>query len=158
MYCSGLTNLNIPNSVTNIEDGAFSYCSNLTNVTISNSVTHIGEEAFTYCWALTDVYSFITYPSEVESGENSFCISLQEGEFDYSGRTLHVPHGTADAYQADEHWSPYFGQIIEMDPETGLKGDVNLDGEVNIADINAVIDIILGGNNPTAAADVNGDG
>ena len=39
-----------------------------------------------------------------------------------------------------------------------LPGDVNGDGEVNIADINAVIDIILGGNGDMTAADVNGDG
>ncbi len=44
-----------------------------------------------------------------------------------------------------------FGEV-----EASLKGDVNNDGEVNIADINAVIDIILtGGTN--ARADVNGD-
>ncbi len=44
-----------------------------------------------------------------------------------------------------------FGEV-----EASLKGDVNNDGEVNIADINAVIDIILtGGSN--ARADVNGD-
>ena len=77
---------------------------------------------------------------------------------DYSGRTLHVPHGTADAYQADENWYPYFGQIVEMEPETGLIGDVNLDGEVNLADINAVVDIITGGDDYTTTADVNGDG
>ena len=35
-------------------------------------------------------------------------------------------------------------------------GDVNGDDEVNIADVNAVIDVILGGSN--TAADVNGDG
>jgi hypothetical protein len=42
-----------------------------------------------------------------------------------------------------------------------VHGDVNGDREVNIADVNAVIDIILGGNSSTtaaAAADVNGDG
>ena len=40
---------------------------------------------------------------------------------------------------------------------TGVKGDVNGDGEVNIADVNAVIKVILGGaSNP--AADVNNDG
>ena len=82
---------------------------------------------------------------------------IDDSDFDYSGRTLHVPHGTADAYQADEKWYPYFGQIVEMDPVVGLPGDVNLDGEVNIADINAVIAVILGGNSNTAA-DVNGDG
>lgn len=42
-----------------------------------------------------------------------------------------------------------------------LPGDVNHDGEVNIADINAIIDIILGGNvddQTRERADVNGDG
>ena len=41
------------------------------------------------------------------------------------------------------------------------KGDVNCDNEVNIADVNAVIDIILGNNdniNAQERADVNGDG
>ena len=43
----------------------------------------------------------------------------------------------------------------------GLMGDVNGDGEVNIADVNAVIDIILGGNvdaDTRDRADVNEDG
>ena len=39
----------------------------------------------------------------------------------------------------------------------GLKGDVNGDGEVNIADVNAVIDVILGGGSNNSA-DVNDDG
>ena len=39
----------------------------------------------------------------------------------------------------------------------GLRGDVNRDGEVNISDINALIDIILGGNSDYDG-DVNGDG
>ena len=39
----------------------------------------------------------------------------------------------------------------------GLQGDVNGDGEVNIADVNAVIDAILSGRFEQAA-DVNGDG
>ncbi len=42
-------------------------------------------------------------------------------------------------------------------PEPGMPGDVNGDGEVNIADINALIDIILTGESKPAA-DVNGDG
>ena len=58
------------------------------------------------------------------------------------------------AYQADKRWYPYFGQIVE----DIFMGDVNRDHEVNIADVNAVIDIILGGNDDTIAADVNGDG
>ena len=42
-------------------------------------------------------------------------------------------------------------------PEPGMRGDVNGDGEVNIADINALIDVILTGTS-NAAADVNADG
>ena len=37
------------------------------------------------------------------------------------------------------------------------EGDVNHDGEVNVADVSAVIDILLSGD-PTEGADVNGDG
>jgi hypothetical protein len=44
-------------------------------------------------------------------------------------------------------------------PEPAVKGDVNNDGEVNIADVNALIDILLSGiDNSQGRADVNGDG
>ena len=47
--------------------------------------------------------------------------------------------------------------LVAALPMSAKIGDVNSDGEVNISDINAVIDIILGGvSNP--AGDVNGDG
>ena len=44
-----------------------------------------------------------------------------------------------------------------MEPDVPLTGDVNGDGEVNIADVNAVIDMILTGKQATPG-DVNGDG
>ena len=40
----------------------------------------------------------------------------------------------------------------------GLKGDVNGDGEVNIADVNALIDAVLRGTPPSPNFDINGDG
>ena len=48
-YCSGLTSVTIPNSVTRIGDKAFCGCSSLTSITIPNSVTSIGEFAFEDC-------------------------------------------------------------------------------------------------------------
>ena len=42
--------------------------------------------------------------------------------------------------------------------KSGLKGDVNGDGSVNIADINVIIDMILRDNLSDPNADVNGDG
>jgi hypothetical protein len=46
---------------------------------------------------------------------------------------------------------------LDYDPSAPLQGDVNVDGEVNIADINAVISMILSGS-IAAEGDVNGDG
>ncbi|MBO4519148.1 MAG: leucine-rich repeat domain-containing protein [Paludibacteraceae bacterium] len=62
-FCSGLTNVTIPNSVTTIGDYAFYECSGLTSVTIGNSVTSIGEGAFGTCTGLTSV----TIPNSVIS-------------------------------------------------------------------------------------------
>ena len=47
--------------------------------------------------------------------------------------------------------------IFDDGPEPGIPGDVNGDNEVNIADVNAVIDMILTGNSDRAG-DVNSDG
>ena len=48
-FCSDLTSVTIPNSVTIIKDGAFFSCSSLTSITIPNSVTEIGGDAFKDC-------------------------------------------------------------------------------------------------------------
>ena len=149
--CDSLTSIVIPNSVTEIGFGAFESCTGLTSIVIPNSVTSIGDGAFCNCWQLTDVYCYIADLSKVSSGNRTF---YSNNHASYSGRTLHVLQGTADAYRADENWYPYFGRIVE----DIFRGDVNSDLEVNIADVNAVINMILCGNGSTPAADVNGDG
>ena len=60
--CSGLTFVQIPNSVTSIDFGAFSNCTGLTSVTLNNSLTDIGSNAFENCISLTSV----TIPDGVE--------------------------------------------------------------------------------------------
>ena len=49
------------------------------------------------------------------------------------------------------------GKNVSGGEDPGVPGDVNGDGEVSIADVNAVIDMILNGN-PSMNGDVNGDG
>ena len=52
MYCFYLTSLTIPNTVTTIEEGAFSYCSGFTgDLVIPNSVVTIEPSAFFTCYS-----------------------------------------------------------------------------------------------------------
>lgn len=52
---SPVTNIVIPDNVTEIKDCAFVGCSELISVTISDSVTSIGSAAFAYCSSLTSI-------------------------------------------------------------------------------------------------------
>ena len=72
---SNLVSIIIPDSVTSIENSAFSYCYSLTSVEIPDSVTSIGDSAFFYCKRLTSVI----IPDSVISIEASafwYCQSL----------------------------------------------------------------------------------
>ena len=62
-----ISKINLPNSVTGIEEGAFKSCTRLTDINIPNSVTSIGPETFKSCTSLTD----INIPNSVTSIERS---------------------------------------------------------------------------------------
>ena len=75
--CTRLTDINIPNSVTSIEWATFYSCTSLTDINIPNSVTSIGGGAFSGCTSLTD----INIPNSVTSIERSTfysCTSLTD--------------------------------------------------------------------------------
>lgn len=55
--------INIPQSVTTIEESAFYYCDKLTSITIPDSVTSIGPRAFAWCNGLESV----TFGKGIES-------------------------------------------------------------------------------------------
>ncbi len=59
--CTSLTSITIPDSVTQIDRNAFSGCTSLTSITIPDSVTYIGSSAFSGCSNLTS----ITIPDSV---------------------------------------------------------------------------------------------
>ncbi|HVM51284.1 MAG TPA: leucine-rich repeat domain-containing protein [Candidatus Acidoferrum sp.] len=67
---SSITNLNIPNSVTNIAVNAFRY-SNLVSISIPGSVTSIGGDAFENCVALKT----LTIPDSVSVLGKGLCYS-----------------------------------------------------------------------------------
>ena len=75
-YCCSLSNMVIPNSVTKIGDYAFSDCSSLSKIVIPNSVTDIGDYAFAHC-----SLSNIAIPDSVTAigyGAFSGCRSLSK--------------------------------------------------------------------------------
>ena len=85
--CSSLTSVNIPNSVTTIGEYTFYNCSSLTSVTIGNSVTTIGDYAFSNCSSLTNV----TIGNSVTTIGNyafRYCSSLQNMTFNAINCTI----------------------------------------------------------------------
>ncbi len=89
---SCITSLTIPNSVTSIGYHAFYNCSGLTSVTIGNSVNSIGDYAFYYCWRLEKIYSNAETPATIET--NTFSSTVP----------IFVPCGAENNYLADEQW------------------------------------------------------
>ena len=74
-YCTSLTSIEIPDSVTSIGGYAFSNCHNLTSVEIPNSVTLIDSYAFGGCSSLTsiEIPDSVTW---IGAGAFNECISL----------------------------------------------------------------------------------
>ena len=71
----GKTSVEIPESVTTIEDNAFSGCRNLTSVKIPKSVTDIGFSAFGFCDGLTSI-KILESVTEIGYGAFEYCLGL----------------------------------------------------------------------------------
>jgi hypothetical protein len=101
MYCSSLTSITIPSSVTSIGYGTFKGCSSLTSITIPSSVTSIGDDAFYDCSNLKDFYFAAKTPP-----------TLGSDVFSNSGITnIYVPTASVSAYKSASGWSKYASMI-----------------------------------------------
>ena len=92
--CSGLTSISIPNSVTYIGDHAFEYCTGFTSVDIPDRVTHIGWGAFFGCTNLINV----TIPDSVmEIGWGAFSITaLSNDKTNWDNDVLYINNHLID--------------------------------------------------------------
>ena len=120
-----------------IVEKAFRNCTGLTSVTIPESVEEIEANAFEGCTGITEIYSMAEVPA-----------AITETSFPNYSATLYVPYGAKRLYKITDGWSN-FTNIVEMEPvedpeEERLVGDVDGDGSINIADVTALVEIILG--------------
>ena len=100
-----LTSVVIPNSVVNIGDFAFDVCTALKELTIGNGVTSIGENAFN-CRSLACISSYI--PAEKLFEVSCFASTT------YRRCLLYVPLGAKDVYASTSGWNK-FVDVVEMD-------------------------------------------
>ena len=146
--CRGLTSVSLPNSITKIDDNTFQGCESLTSITIPGSVATIVHGAFEGCNNLTSITVLRKEPAAIETA-NAF------SNYD---ATLYVPYGCKSKYEEADYWKD-FKEIVEID---FIKGDVNGDDNVTMADANMVVNYFLATDKPedfnVEAADVNGDG
>ena len=146
--CTALKSVSLPQGLKIIGDGAF-YQTALTSVTIPSLVNSIGRQAFANCTTLANIYPKMTAPADLTYGEQIF-----EGVNKQTCK-LGVPKGTLAKYKATMPWKEFYN-ITET---AGLPGDVNGDGKVNVSDVSALINMILGVTPmDQATGDVNGDG
>lgn len=106
---------------------------------------------------LVDVVEGATFVGSL----NGYEMVVPDGAYYLDGGRLMQSDGSAVLHAMDGYFtaeSPITAIKVNGDTQS-TKGDVNGDGEVNIADVNAVINIILGGSDSTEGrSDVNGDG
>ena len=150
---SGITQLELPNSVSHIGVQAFEQCTNLRSLTIGTGVTSIASRAFAGCGFLTRIYMYAPASQITVLGDDIF-----DG-VNTSQCVLYVPQGQLAAYRSLRQFRK-FDTILELSEPT--LGDINGDGEVTVADLTMLIQIILYPDRQSprilSRADINKDG
>ena len=109
--CSGLTSVEIPNSIIHIGEEAFINCVGLSSITIPNSITSIGNYAFYNCIALREL--------QIEKGEST--LSLGYNRYNSSGtgkglfydcplETLYIGRNISYSSEKSYGYSPFYNK------------------------------------------------
>ena len=159
--CRKLTSIDVSgfntSKVTNMQS-MFEGCRGVTRLDLSSfhtsNVTDM-DYMFNNCANLQTIYAGAGWStaSATESDVMFYnCTRLVGGK----GTTYNLSNPMDKTYARIDGGPSKPGYFTEKN--AALRGDVNGDSEVNIADVNALINIILTGKGATTAADVNGDG
>lgn len=141
-----LNSVYLPNTIELIRDDAFHDCTGLKTIIIPESVTEICQNAFWWCVDLKRVICKAVTPPD------AFWTAFW---YNYERATLFVPAEVLEVYRTHQVW----GRFTHIVPFVGAgPGDINGNGEINIADVTGLIDQLLSGDELPDYFDVNGDG
>ena len=131
-YCPSLKNVNIPENVTSIGDGAFQGCTGgLEGFDLSDKITTIGESAFADCGTI----GYVTLPESITSiGTNAFNgsnigklfvgwdepIQVETNTFSRVD-TMYCPSGSVTNYRYERGWNVAKWYISTENP-VGIEG------------------------------------
>lgn len=102
---SAITSIIIPNGITKIWAGAFHHCTSLKSVTLPNSITQIQRDAFRDCTALTTV---VCEAVQVPDCQHNIFANIP-----FLEATLYVPKESLEDYKSAIYWKD-FGTILPI--------------------------------------------
>ena len=127
--------LRVPEGVTVIADQAAREATSITEVELPSTLVEIRPSAFSSINNITKVTCLATTPPS----KGTYFTSTV-----YQNATLYVPMRSLERYMSAEGWSEFQHiEGIDTGDEPGMRGDVNLDGSVDIADVTDLIDYLL---------------
>ena len=156
-------------AVTAIGEHAFANNTVMTQVTIPETITEIGNGAFAGCTALEVIYCLNQEPVALGSAVAAARTRSAGGEAitsdvftDVNKETcvLYVPAGSKKKYAVADGWKE-FKTIKEFGGSADKRGDANSDKKINVADIVEIVNFKKGTFSEQfneANADVNADG
>lgn len=154
---TGLTSIVIPRSIKSLLGYPFYGCTGLETVSLPKSLNEISVITFLGCNNIKTIISHIQDPSTSSVAYYDYQVNGQVHHYLFEDINkdeciLYVPKGTIDAYKSNFRWQNCIN-VVEYE-----EGDVNGDGRVNVSDVSALINMIMGITpmNETRA-DVNGD-
>ena len=159
--CTGLTSINLSSfNTSNVTSMSYMFeiCTGLTSLDLSNFNTakvKYMTDMFYNCSKLTTIYAGSGWTTNaVTSSTEMFynCTKLVGGQ----GTTYSASNPKDKTYAHIDGGTSNPGYFT--DKNASQPGDVNGDGNVTIADVTALIDILLAGTTPPAGSDVDGSG
>jgi len=134
--CKYLDSIILPANLESVGNQSFRLCNRLTTIALPPSVQVMGENVFSSCQALESILIYAPLPPVITS--STFTA-------DNKDLPLYVTEASLDTYKDDEYWKE-FNTILPITDEvvSGMKGDTNDDGVVNITDLMQTVNHVIG--------------